>query len=89
MSRAFIAEVIQESTELPYREAYRIAGDLVGAIVKKLKTGEKFTPPSFGTFTVRKTKARNRRNTHTGEPVKVKPGKKVRFKASPALKKGV
>lgn len=48
-----------------------------------------FTLPSFGTFTVRKTKARKALNPRTGEPVKVKAGKTVRFKASPSLKKMV
>jgi DNA-binding protein HU-beta len=43
----------------------------------------------FGTFTVRKTKARKALNPRTGEPVKVKAGKTVRFKASPSLKKEV
>jgi DNA-binding protein HU-beta len=45
--------------------------------------------PSFGTFIVRKTKARKGLNPRTGEPIKVKAGKTVRFKASPTLKKTV
>lgn len=48
-----------------------------------------FTLPSFGTFSVHKTKARKALNPRTGEPVKVKAGKTVRFKASPNLKKAV
>ena len=48
-----------------------------------------FTLPSFGTFRVAKTKARKALNPRTGEPVKVKAGKTVRFKASPNLKKSV
>ena len=44
---------------------------------------------SFGTFTVRKTKARKALNPATGEPVKVKAGKTVRFKASPSQEKEV
>jgi len=43
--------------------------------------------PGFGTFTVRKTKARKALNPRTGESVRVKAGKTVRFKASPVLKK--
>lgn len=89
MSKAFIAQVIQESAELTGTAANRAATDLMAAIVRELKKSGKFTLPSFGTFTVRKTKARKALNPRTGEPVKVKAGKTVRFKASPTLKKTV
>ena len=89
MSKAFIAQVIQESAEITGTAATRAAGDLINALVKELKTAGKFTLPSFGTFTVRKTKARKALNPRTGEAVKVKAGKTVRFKASPTLKKAV
>jgi DNA-binding protein HU-beta len=89
MSKAFIAQVIQESTSVTGTAANRAAGDVVAAIIKEMKKAGKFTLPSFGTFTVRKTKARKGMNPRTGESIKVKAGKKVRFKASPSLKKSV
>ena len=89
MSKAFIAGIIQESTECTGVAANAAAGTLIDAIVKQLKKEGGFTLPSFGTFTVRKTKARKAMNPRTGEPVKVKAGKTVRFKASPNLKKAV
>jgi DNA-binding protein HU-beta len=89
MSKAFIARIIQESAELTGAAANRAAGDLMEAIVKEMKKAGKFTLPSFGTFTVRKTKARKGLNPRTGESIKVKAGKTVRFKASPTLKKSV
>ncbi len=89
MSKAFIARVLQELATLTGTAANRAAGDLMGAIVKELKKNGKFTLPSFGTFTVRKTKARKGLNPRTGEAIKVKAGKTVRFKASPTLKKSV
>ncbi len=84
MSKAFIASVIQESAELTGVAATRAAGELIDAIVRELKKSGKFTLPSFGTFTVRKTKARKGLNPRTGEAVKVKAGKTVGFKGSPA-----
>jgi DNA-binding protein HU-beta len=87
MSKAFIASVLQESAELTGVAANRAAADLIDAIVKELKTSGGFTLPSFGTFRVAKTKARKALNPRTGEPVKVKAGKTVRFKVSPSLKK--
>jgi DNA-binding protein HU-beta len=89
MSKAFIAQVIQESAQLTGTAANRTAGDVVAAIVKELKKNGRFTLPSFGTFIVRKTKARKGLNPRTGEQIKVKAGKTVRFKASPSLKKVV
>ncbi len=89
MSKAFIAEVIQNSAEITGVAANRAAAELIEAIVKEMKKNGKFTLPSFGTFTVRKTKARKGVNPRTGEEIKVKAGKTVRFKASPSLKKMV
>jgi DNA-binding protein HU-beta len=89
MSKAFIAEVIQGSTECRMVAANRAAGDLMAAIVKELKQTGDFSLPRFGTFAVRKTKARKGLNPRTGESIKVKAGKTVRLKASPVLKKSV
>jgi DNA-binding protein HU-beta len=89
MSKAFLAAVLQESLECTGVAASRAAADVIGAIVTELKKTGGFTLPSFGTFTVRKTKARKGLNPRTGESIKVKAGKTVRFKASPSLKKTV
>lgn len=89
MSRAFIAEVIRSSTDLPAVAARSTANDLVYALTKELKKSGKFTLPGFGTLTVRKTKARKALNPKTGEPVRVRAGKTVKFKASPVLRKSV
>jgi DNA-binding protein HU-beta len=89
MSKAFISKVIQQSAELTGAAANRATGELIDAIVKELKKTGKFTLPGFGTFTVRKTKARKGLNPRTGASIKVKAGKTVRFKASPVLKKSV
>ena len=89
MSKAFIAQVIQDSADLTGTAANRAATELMSAIVRELKKSQRFTLPGFGTFVVRKTKARKALNPRTGEEVKVKAGKTVRFKASPTLKKVV
>ena len=87
MSKAFLAQVLQDSLETTAVAANRAAADVIEAIVTQLKQEGGFTLPSFGTFTVKKTKARKALNPRTLEPVKVKAGKTVRFKASPTLKK--
>jgi DNA-binding protein HU-beta len=89
MSKAFIARVIQQSTEVTAAAANRTTNNLIDAIVKEMKRTGKFKLPSFGTFIVRKMKARKALNPRTGESIRVKAGKTVRFKASPVLKKSV
>ena len=89
MSKAFLAATIQASVECTGVAANQAAADLMAAIVTQMKKDGGFTLPSFGTFTVKKTKARKALNPKTGEPVKVKAGKTVRFKASPNLKQAV
>ncbi len=89
MSKAFISSVIQDSMQVTGVAANQAATDLIDAIIHEIKTTGGFTLPSFGTFRVAKTKARKALNPRTGEPVKVKAGKTVRFKASPSLKKAV
>jgi DNA-binding protein HU-beta len=86
MSKAFIAEVIKNSAEISGVAANQAAADVVAAIVKEIKKSGGFTLPGFGTFTAKKTKARKGLNPKTGEPIKIKAGKTVRFKASPTLK---
>ena len=89
MSKAFLARVIQENAGITGVSANHTAGELMKAIVTEMKRNGKFTLPSFGTFIVRKTKARKGLNPRTGESIRVKAGKTVRFKASPSLKKSV
>jgi DNA-binding protein HU-beta len=80
---------LRESCELTPVGATAAAGDLISAIVEKLKRDGRFKLPGFGTFTVAKTMAHIGMNPRTGEKIKVKAGKTVRFKASPVLRRTV
>ena len=55
-------------------------------IGKDIKKSKRFSYPDFGTFTVRKRKARTGRNPQTGAKLKIKASKTVGFKPSPGLK---
>jgi DNA-binding protein HU-beta len=89
MSKAFLAETIRASVECTGVAANRAAGDLIAAITKQLKKEGSFNIPGFGTLVVAKRKARMARNPATGEQIKVKASKTVRFKASKNLKESV
>ena len=89
MSKAFIAETIKDSVGCTGIAANQAAGDLIAAITKRLKKEGSLNIPGFGTLRVAKTKARTGTNPRTGEKVKIKAGKTVRFKASKALKDSI
>lgn len=60
--------------------------NLFETIAATIKKDGKFAYPGFGTFTVRKRKARKGRNPQTGETIKIKASKTVGFKPATALK---
>ena len=89
MTKAFISSVLRESCELTQAGSRVAANDLIDTIVEQLKRDGKFVLPGFGKFTVAKTKAYIGLNPSTGERIKVKAGKTVRFKVSPVLRRTV
>ena len=89
MTKAFISSVLRESCELTQAGSRVAANDLIDTIVEQLKRDGKFVLPGFGKFTVVKTKAYIGLNPSTGEKVKVKAGKTVRFKVSPGLRRTI
>ena len=86
MSKKFLTDVIQRSTEMPANAAGRLASDIIAAIKAEIVETGRFTLPDFGSFAARETPKRSALNPRTGEKVQVKAGATVRFKASPALK---
>ena len=53
---------------------------------KSIRKEKRFTYPGFGTFIVKKRKARKGRNPRTGEVVEIAPTKTVAFKPAPNFK---
>jgi DNA-binding protein HU-beta len=56
---------------------------------KAIRKDKRFTYPGFGTFSVKKRKARKGRNPKTGETIMIAPTKTVTFKPAPSLKASV
>ena len=55
-------------------------------VANTIKKEQRFSYPGFGTFVVRKRKARKGRNPQTGEAIKIKASKSVGFKIARAFK---
>ncbi|MBN1961822.1 MAG: HU family DNA-binding protein [Deltaproteobacteria bacterium] len=53
---------------------------------KAIRKDKRFTYPGFGTWTVKKRKARKGRNPKTGEIIAIAPTKTVAFKPAPHFK---
>ena len=62
---------------------------VIGTITASLKKNKKVQLYGFGTFIVAKRLARRGRNPQTGEAIRIKASKTVRFKPSMTLKESV
>ncbi|MBN2466910.1 MAG: HU family DNA-binding protein, partial [Deltaproteobacteria bacterium] len=71
MNKADLIEAVATVTKTK-KEATAAVECVLGTISKSLKKKEDVTLIGFGTFTVRKRKARNGRNPQTGEKLKIK-----------------
>jgi DNA-binding protein HU-beta len=86
----FISQVATKG-DLSKAEAKRMVDLVMGEIESSLKSakknGGKVSIGNFGTFAVVKRAARMGRNPQTGEPIKIKASKKLRFRPAAALKR--
>ena len=90
MSKAALIERVAKKGKLSKAEAGRTVDLVMGEIFAGLKAAKKvgkYTIGTFGTFTVTKRKARKGRNPQTGEEIKIKASKVLKFKPAAQLKK--
>lgn len=89
MSKADFIERVAAKGDMSKAEAKRAVELVFGEIEAGLKSSKKegkYTIGTFGTFTVSKRKARKGRNPRTGEEIKIKASKTLRFRPSAQLK---
>jgi len=88
MNKADLIEKVAKDTGL----SKRAAGDAVSSVFENISKGMKKGPVTlvgFGTFLVRKRKARAGRNPQTGETIQIKAKKAPAFKPGKELKNRV
>lgn len=85
MNKADLIEAIAKDVDLSKADAGKALDSLTKRITQSLRKGENVTLVGFGTFSVTKRKARTGRNPQTGEAIKIKAKKAVRFKAGKQL----
>ena len=86
MTKAELVAEIAKKSKLTKADAERAINTFVDVAKKTLKKEGRMALAGFGTFVVSKRKARKGRNPRTGEAIKIKASKVVRFKAGKALK---
>jgi DNA-binding protein HU-beta len=90
MTKAELITAVLKTKGLP-ELSKKATNEIVDAVfenlAKAIKKERRFAYPGFGTFTVRKRKARKGRNPRTGEEIKIAATKTVTFKPAPQLKK--
>lgn len=92
MTKADLINEVLKTKGLP-ELSKKATGEIVDAVFttlsKAIKKDRRFAYPGFGTFSVRKRKARVGRNPQTGEKIKIGAAKTVTFKPAPQFKKAL
>jgi DNA-binding protein HU-beta len=88
VSKQILVDALKK-TGMTSADAASAVDSMVATIGKELKKTQKFGIPGFGSFHVSKRAARMGRNPRTGETIKIKASKGVRFKAGAKLKSGI
>lgn len=89
MTKEQIVAKIAKEAGISKKAATASLNTFVGAVTTELKKGKRVPLVGFGTFGVRKVKARMGRNPQTGRPIKIAAAKRPVFKAGKALKDAV
>jgi DNA-binding protein HU-beta len=89
MNRADLIDLISEKAELTKAAASRALDAVLDGITVSLQDDQPVVLVNFGTFIVNDRPAREGRNPSTGEKIKIKATKVVKFKAGKALKDAV
>jgi len=81
MNKAELIDKIAKDSGITKTQANEALDSFTGAVVSSLKKGDRVTLVGFGTFSVSERSARNGRNPHPGEVIKIKARKVPKFKA--------
>ena len=88
MTKADLVAAVAE-TGMTKKQAAEAVDAVISSITGALKKGDKVSLVGFGSFSVKKRKARTGRNPQTGKEIKIKAKKVPAFSAGKALKDAV
>ena len=87
MTKAELIEKVWNATDgLTKKQTAEMVDAMFDNLGTAIKKDGRFSYPGFGTWTVKKRKARKGRNPQTGAEITIKASKTVTFKPAPTLK---
>lgn len=89
MNKSELIEHIAAQADVSKAAAARVLEAMMGAVKTTLRKGGSVTITGFGTFAASKRAARTGRNPRTGDAIKIKAARVVKFRPGKGLKDGV
>jgi DNA-binding protein HU-beta len=89
MTKAELIEAVANQVDESKKNVARIIDETFDQIARSIKKEKRFWVPGFGTFSVRRHKARAGFNPRTNAPMTIPAARSVGFRAAPELKKGL
>ena len=89
MTKADLIEAVAKEIGQPKRTVGRIIDATFDQIARSIKKEKRFWVPGFGTFSLRRRKARPGFNPRTHSPMTIPAARSIGFRAAPELKKGL
>jgi len=86
MNKAELVESLAKEMQTSKAQAERSLNSVLSCVTTGLRKEKNVQLVGFGTFNVKNRKPRKGVNPRTGEPIKIKAGKTVGFKAGKGLK---
>ena len=86
MNKSQLITEIAEELHTSKLSANRLLDTVLGKICEGLREHGTVTITGFGTFEVKRRKARIGRNPHTGEPIQIEAGRRIGFRVGKGLK---
>jgi len=86
MNKSHLIGLVAGELKTSKLQAALLVETVLGGIRKGLEQDQSVTLTGFGTFELKARKARVGRNPHTGAPIQIAPGRRVRFRVGKALK---
>lgn len=87
MNKAGLIEYVAKQTKMSKKQAEAAVNATLDGIKNGLRKDKGVQLVGFGSFTITQTKPRMGRNPQTGEPIKIKATKRVKFRAGKEFKK--
>ncbi len=89
MHKTILIQQLATDTNISQKDIAALLNSFRQTITKTLKKGEDISIVGFGSFKIVKTKARTGNNPRTRKEIKIKAGKRVKFRVGKGLKDAV